>query len=356
MSRLFRTARAAARGIAQRLTGRPPAASSGSTRRSVSRRSTSRNVPPPPPPPPDESLGERIARILLGRRRSEPEIAPGTAPPVDLAWRDYQRRLAQLPDDPGRTGVDPQAPGQTPQPPTAPQPPSMPEPPRVPQPPITPQRPAEPTTPEVPPPGRPPGPPTGQPPELEEPPEDQGGRGAPYRLEDWQRVMLEMRLTPGSSNVYGYYFELESRTRGILYVTFLGTTRGGERSGAGQTYAYYDVPARKYHEFAKMASETAGGAVWDYLRVRGTHYGHQHTYRLIHSHGVYVPRKATPEGFRSRAVTSKGTGRRSFRRSTLPERLFTAREDRRGRPDRGRPNRGEPDRGDPNRGEPDRGN
>lgn len=167
------------------------------------------------------------------------------------------------------------------------------------------------------------------------------GRDRSYLLAEWANVMAAMRLTPGSTNVFGYYFQFESKQVGILYVTFLAVGVGGKRSGPGQTYAYYNVPGRKYHEFARASDSSAGGAVWDYLRIRGTIAGHQHNYRLIQSHGDYVPRKATPLGFRTRNVTAIGqTGRRSYRRSTLPERLFA-------RPNRGTPDRGTPDRGDP---------
>lgn len=169
------------------------------------------------------------------------------------------------------------------------------------------------------------------------------GRDASYDPDDWKVVMDQMRLTPGSSNVYGYYFEFEARTSGILYVTFLASWRSEKRSGPGPTYAYYGVPARKYHEFRKAAASSAGNAVWDYLRIRGTIWGHQHTYRLIQAGGDYVPRKATQGGYRTRHVPALGTGRRSFVRSTLPEERFNA---------RGTPYRAQPDRGQPNRGEP----
>lgn len=163
------------------------------------------------------------------------------------------------------------------------------------------------------------------------------GRDAAYDRADWYVVMDQMRLTPGSSNVYGYYFETESRKTGILYVTFIASYRGEVREGAGATYAYYDVPVRKFHEFQRAAASSAGGAVWDYLRLRGTTWGHQHQYRLVQAHGDYVPRKATRKGFKTRNVPEIGeTGRRTYRRSTLPESTF---------PDRGTPDRGEPDRG-----------
>ncbi|MGV3485956.1 MAG: hypothetical protein ACO1RT_16185 [Planctomycetaceae bacterium] len=167
------------------------------------------------------------------------------------------------------------------------------------------------------------------------------GRDAGYDPADFAAVMAGTRLTPGSSNVYGYYFEREARRTGILYVTFLGTMPGGARGGAGPTYAYYDVSVIKANAFQKASEASAGNAVWDYLRIRGTVAGHQHNYRLVHVTGEYVPRKATPVGYRNRAVPALGIGRREFRRNTLPAMRFS-----RGEPNRAGPNRGAPGRGD----------
>jgi len=249
------------------------------------------------------SLARRLSQLVVGRRDQQPPATPGYRPPAPPS---------QPPTWPGSAGQD-QRPGL---PPVQPLPPGSQQPPPV-----------------------PPRPPVGI-------PDDDGdeiellGRDASYHRGDWAAVMAGLRLTPGSTNVFGYYYEFESRTRGILYVTFLAVGVGGKRSGPGQTYAYYDVPGRKYHQFANASDSSAGGAVWDYLRIRGTIAGHQHNYRLIQSHGDYVPRKATPLGFRTRNVAAIGqTGRRSYRRSTLPERMFA-------RPNRGAPDRGEPDRGD----------
>lgn len=167
------------------------------------------------------------------------------------------------------------------------------------------------------------------------------GRDAGYDEDDFAAVMEGMRTTPSSSNVYGYYFERESRRTGIMYVTFLESYRGEVKTGvAGPTYAYYDVPVKKALQFNKATEASAGGAVWDYFRIRGTVSGHQHQYRLVHTSGEYVPRKATPRGFRNRAVPDLGTGPRGYRRNTLPEQIFD-----RGGPDRGGPDRGSPDRG-----------
>lgn len=192
------------------------------------------------------------------------------------------------------------------------------------------------------------------------------GRDASYDeglMEDLKKS--EIRVV-SSSNVYSYSWEDEgAEDKGILYVTYLdwspGTKRQ-DRSGPGATYAYYDFPKERYEQFNAMAEESAGKAVWDYCRVRGTQHGHQHRYRLISVTGEYIPRKATAGGLKKRTLIQPGMspdkrravyglartfagGDRSqiknpsaFRRSTLPETY-------RGTPNRGRPNRGEPNRG-----------
>jgi hypothetical protein len=166
------------------------------------------------------------------------------------------------------------------------------------------------------------------------------GRDVGYHADDFAAVMDSMRRTPGSSNVWGYFFERESRRSGIMYVTFLAEVDGKKVDSPGPTYAYYDVSVRKANEFQKMSAVSAGGAVWDQFRIRGTVHGHQHQYRLVHVSGEYVPRKATPLGFKARAVPNIGIGRRGFRRNTLSPQTFS-----RGGPDRGGPNRGNPNRG-----------
>lgn len=135
-------------------------------------------------------------------------------------------------------------------------------------------------------------------------------------------VMDRMRIVQ-SSNVYGYYYEVETTPQrgGILYVTFSGG-EGEDRSGPGATYAYYDVPLEKYRRFQNASALSAGNAVWDYLRIRGTIWNHQHRYRLIQVSGDYIPRKATRLGFKPRHLPALGVGRRSFRRSTLAPRTF----------------------------------
>jgi hypothetical protein len=164
--------------------------------------------------------------------------------------------------------------------------------------------------------------PASQPP-LEEPYDNIQLLGRDRSYDDsLQRVMDRMRIVQ-SSNVYGYYYEIETTPErgGILYVTFLGG-EGEDRSGPGATYAYYDVPLEKYRRFQNASAVSAGNAVWDYLRIRGTIWNHQHRYRLIQVSGDYIPRKATRLGFKTRHLPAPGVGRRSFRRSTLAPRTF----------------------------------
>ena len=172
------------------------------------------------------------------------------------------------------------------------------------------------------------------------------GRGAFYYEDDITELVSREHRTPGSSNVYSYMWEHETPKIGILYVTFKAwwPEMKGRSDSPGPTYAYYDVPTRVYQQFRTAAADSAGGAVWDYLRQRGSVHGHQYQYRivagtLVQDGGVYVPRKATRAGFKSRAVTNVGAGRRGFLRSSLPEQNFL--------PNRGSPNRGVPDRGRP---------
>jgi len=201
--------------------------------------------------------------------------------------------------------------------------------------------------------------------------------------DDMQAVMDGMRRV-SSSNVYGYFFEIESgynyqragssSQKGLLYVTFLGQTTGGTRTDSpGTTYVYYDVPTAKFDEFQRASEASAGKAVWDYLRVRGTVWDHQHRYKLVQAHGEYVPRKATKLGFKTRQLAPAGQPKisnstwsaisrlerspnpqvkqyaaqmkrallaeQNFKRSTLAPRSFL--------PNRAAPNRGKPNRGTP---------
>lgn len=185
------------------------------------------------------------------------------------------------------------------------------------------------------------------------------GRSFDYDPEDFSRIS-QGSVEVSSSNVFSYYWQLESKYSGILYVTFLARAvgKGQPRQGPGPTYAYFGVTIQKYNAFRREASESPGRAVWDHLRVRGTIFGHQVQYRLISITGNYVPRKATRQGFKTRYLKPVGRpnqvnarlpqdatqrdralARRGFQRSTLPAQEF------------GQPDRGGPDRGSPNRGQ-----
>ncbi|MGE4105192.1 MAG: hypothetical protein AB7E74_24790, partial [Pirellulales bacterium] len=118
----------------------------------------------------------------------------------------------------------------------------------------------------------------------------------------------------------------------------LGSTVVGRAEAPGPIYAYYDVPpavARKVIADAKSSS--AGEAVWDYLRIRGTIHGHRYDYRLssVGSEAIvvddrnravdrihYVPRKAADLGkFQQRTIEvgrNPRTGRARVVRSLLP--------------------------------------
>jgi hypothetical protein len=156
--------------------------------------------------------------------------------------------------------------------------------------------------------------------------------------------------TPNSSNVFAFSFKPETERAGTLYVTFKPWWPGqkGDRPNArGPLYAYFDVPIRSFETFQRKAqNDSAGGAVWTYLRVRGSRTDHQYDYRLVYGAvipefapasavpgGVYIPRKIQQRGYQKRA------GYHGF---SLPSRFHEV--------NRAFPNRGEPNRGEPNRG------
>lgn len=160
-----------------------------------------------------------------------------------------------------------------------------------------------------------------------------------------------------SSNVFGFQYDYKKK---LLYVAFQGhqlnqgalsrgrVKRGGRmgrdqnigtpgrtvtgaRGGRGATYAYHGVPSKIFDLMRQAASK--GKFVWDHLRVRGTIYGHQYRYTLVQGQvqpkngGVYIPRKATRGGYKSRSLVDIGSstargGRMSFQTSTLPARSF----------------------------------
>jgi hypothetical protein len=146
-----------------------------------------------------------------------------------------------------------------------------------------------------------------------------------------------------STSVWSYSFSQETERHGTLYVTFLAWTPGhGTSRSPGATYSYYDVSMQKYIAFKQQAKNSAGEAVWDYLRVRGSAYEHQQPYELVNGvmvqdQGIYLPRKATPRGYMQRAIQEPGAPRGTWLRSALPSREYL--------PPRGEPNRGTPNRG-----------
>jgi hypothetical protein len=177
--------------------------------------------------------------------------------------------------------------------------------------------------------------------------------------------------TPGSSNVYSFQYNFENSTLYVRYQAHsvnssavsvknthglgrvkgtLGHTVGGKTGGPGPMYAYYDVPKRVFERLAR--AQSAGRAVWDDLRIRGTAYGHQYSYGLVDAQevqtdegkGFYVPRKITAGGYRQRSFAPGEGAGRGYALSSLP------REDRnfRGRPDA--PNRGRAFNAQPFRG------
>jgi len=170
-------------------------------------------------------------------------------------------------------------------------------------------------------------------------------------------------LTPQSSNVFSFsYSRTPGQATGTLYVTFkanalntkalstgharkgkrlsrrqlkgqLGATVSGKTNDRGPQYAYMRVPPAV---FTKMRAATSKGKfVWDALRIRGTIYGHRYNYVLVQGSvtlqegmsGVYIPRKATSAGFRTRSV--RDIGSKTFQTSTLPQSGFANRTKRR---------------------------
>jgi hypothetical protein len=190
-----------------------------------------------------------------------------------------------------------------------------------------------------------PPPPPGQPRQEQYP--SPGSRaaptGAPPRPGEESPFSAEI-LTPQSSNVFSFAYDAQTST---LYVTYkapkinpeavhtgrgrggaqlvgrLGRTVIGKTNDRGPMYAYFDVPARVYKRM--ILAHSKGKFVWDELRVRGTVWGHVYRYRLMQGSvtpgvgGVYIPRRATQRGFRTRASANVGTGRRGFSESTLAE-------------------------------------
>ncbi len=172
-----------------------------------------------------------------------------------------------------------------------------------------------------------------------------GNEGQPHLSRDLhgEAWIYDREHRVSSSSVYSYSFSQETEKFGTLYVTFLAWTPGHGKSHApGATYAYYDVNLTKYVQFRRAASNSAGEAVWDYLRVRGSAYEHQQPYELVsgvlvQDAGQYIPRKASTKGYMQRAIQDPTGLHGTWARSALPSREYL--------PERGTPNRGAPNRG-----------
>lgn len=190
-------------------------------------------------------------------------------------------------------------------------------------------------------------------------------RRAIRRGEDDSGRLSKKHFTPGSSNVYSFQYDYAIS---VLYVCYkapainpsavsgyyseggvptvagtLGKTVMGKTDAAGSIYAYYDVPIGVYKNL--ISATSAGEQVWDRLRVRGTIYGTQYRYSLVAGAvidgpdgdpAVYVHRRATKQGYRSRSVVEPGSGKRRYVGSSLPQDLRG--HGRSLRPNRGRPN------------------
>ena len=160
-------------------------------------------------------------------------------------------------------------------------------------------------------------------------------------------------VTARSSNVHSFGYDIESA---YLYIRFLGYLRGQRmvdgspmRGGPGSLYRYRDVTPEEF--LSILAANSKGEWIWDNLRVRGTHSGHQKDYELVGVQSGYVPRKASvrldpstgrlQEVFLSRRVRAMGGG---WLTSALPSEV--AGDVPWGQIDRGSPDRGSPDRGD----------
>jgi hypothetical protein len=159
---------------------------------------------------------------------------------------------------------------------------------------------------------------------------------------------MEWHETPKSSNVFAFAYDSAG---GILYVKFKAPAKPvafkpGKSPTTGRPYRigirpHVEGPAYAYGSAARpvppfvydrmRAASSVGGAVWEYLRVHGSHYQHKYPYVLAAvpdppgGGKPYVPRKAVresasyPQGFRVRTVPQIGVGRRGWHESTLDE-------------------------------------
>jgi hypothetical protein len=196
-----------------------------------------------------------------------------------------------------------------------------------------------------------------------EPPNRGGGGGpsapsgddGPFDQRRLREADTRETLTPQSSNVYAFHYD---RATSTLFVSYKASDHSGGRSGTvtkgkstglsqriggkaggklnqrGPTYGYFNVPIRVFVRMQMAHSK--GKFVWDELRIRGSMFGHKFRYALVYAEpgeggsAPYIPRRATPKGFRTRALAEPGLGRRGFRTSTLPEQVGFRNSTRRG--------------------------
>ncbi len=176
-----------------------------------------------------------------------------------------------------------------------------------------------------------------------------GGFGVPstrFRVDD--PAITGEQIRPRSGSVYSYSYDMEAAT---LYVRFKAkTAKDAPATAPGSLYAYYDVTPIEFRKFHGRAKTSAGEAVWDYLRRRGSAVEHQKDYRLVgimpafvagQLHKGYVPRKATyvlgePTWKRRKNLY---LGQAKWTQSQLASEAVPAWASR------GEPNRGEPNRG-----------
>lgn len=148
-----------------------------------------------------------------------------------------------------------------------------------------------------------------------------GGR-QPAEIDDWRYEQNDPPILEGpflvkSSNVYSIAFEFVNGTSlGNLIVTFLGGD-SKNRHGAGASYRYKGITHFQFEDFLTAAS--AGGWVWDHLRLRGSVVGHQVDFEIVSKGNLAsVPRASQIKRGQVGSFFSPRT--LNGERSALPER------------------------------------